>query len=104
VFYHLIHAVVLLVVGLTPRVSKAATICFGLGILLFSGSLYVLALTGIAWLGAITPVGGLCFLLGWAALSGRLGMSWRVEESERLEREHAAAEEFGVDEKETERR
>lgn len=41
---------------------------FCLGILLFSGSLYALALTGLTMLGAITPLGGLCFLAGWAAL------------------------------------
>jgi uncharacterized membrane protein YgdD (TMEM256/DUF423 family) len=43
--------------------------CFLIGTLLFSGSLYVLSLTGIRWLGAITPIGGLAFLLGWLALA-----------------------------------
>jgi uncharacterized membrane protein YgdD (TMEM256/DUF423 family) len=41
---------------------------FSLGILLFSGSLYGLALTGMKWLGPVTPLGGLAFLVGWAAL------------------------------------
>jgi uncharacterized membrane protein YgdD (TMEM256/DUF423 family) len=41
---------------------------FFAGILLFSGSLYVMALTNVRWLGAITPLGGLCFLAGWAWL------------------------------------
>jgi uncharacterized membrane protein YgdD (TMEM256/DUF423 family) len=41
---------------------------FVLGIILFSGSLYLLSVAGIAWLGAITPLGGLAFLLGWALL------------------------------------
>jgi uncharacterized membrane protein YgdD (TMEM256/DUF423 family) len=41
---------------------------FALGSLLFSGSLYVLALTGLRWLGMITPLGGVCFLLGWGLL------------------------------------
>ena len=79
VFYHMVHAVVLLVVGLTPKVSKPATICFVAGIILFSGSLYLLALTDISWLGAITPLGGLFLLLGWACLAGRLGMSRKPE-------------------------
>jgi hypothetical protein len=39
------------------------------GVLVFSGSLYVLSLTGIKWLGAITPIGGLAFLAGWLALA-----------------------------------
>lgn len=42
--------------------------CFIAGILIFSGSLYVLSLTGIRWLGAITPIGGLAFMAGWACL------------------------------------
>jgi uncharacterized membrane protein YgdD (TMEM256/DUF423 family) len=42
--------------------------CMILGILIFSGSLYVLSLTGITWLGAITPLGGLSFILGWSSL------------------------------------
>ena len=42
---------------------------FGLGILLFSGSLYLLALTGTRWLGAITPIGGTAFLIGWLAFA-----------------------------------
>lgn len=42
---------------------------FAVGILIFSGSLYVLALTGTRWLGAITPIGGAAFLLGWAMLA-----------------------------------
>ena len=41
---------------------------FVAGIVVFSGSLYVLAFTGVRWLGAITPLGGLCFLGGWALL------------------------------------
>ncbi len=42
---------------------------FLVGILLFSGSLYALALSGVRWLGAITPFGGVLFLVGWAALA-----------------------------------
>ena len=67
--YHLIHA---LAVGLTaallPRRAGATATLFALGVLLFSGSLYALALTGVRALGMVTPIGGLCFLAGWALL------------------------------------
>jgi uncharacterized membrane protein YgdD (TMEM256/DUF423 family) len=52
-----------------PAASRAASALFVAGIVLFSGSLYLLALTNIKWLGAITPLGGLCFLAGWACLA-----------------------------------
>ena len=42
---------------------------FVLGIVLFSGSLYILALSGLGWMGAITPIGGLCFLAGWVLIA-----------------------------------
>lgn len=51
----------------TPLTSASGW-CFIAGILIFSGSLYVLSLTGIRWLGAITPIGGLAFIAGWACL------------------------------------
>ena len=71
--YQLYHALALVLVGLlaTQRPSVAlsnAGICFGVGVLVFSGSLYVLALSGVRWLGAITPIGGLLLLIGWALL------------------------------------
>ena len=47
----------------------AVMVCFGLGILLFSGSLYAYALSGVRALGMITPIGGLLFLAGWALLA-----------------------------------
>ena len=70
VLYHLIHALALFALGLYAK-STGAHIhvtgwLFFAGIMLFSGSLYALALTGIKPLGAITPLGGLCFLAGWA--------------------------------------
>ncbi len=68
VLYHFLHAIVLLVIGLHGIGNRAAYFLFVAGILLFSGSLYVLALTNVRWLGAITPLGGLCFLAGWAWL------------------------------------
>lgn len=69
--YHFFHA---LAVGLTAvlaghvtnRFAASAAGLFTLGALLFSGSLYGLALTGMRSLGAVTPIGGLCFLGGWA--------------------------------------
>ena len=72
VLYHLIHAVVLLALALYARATQAAitvpAALFTSGIVLFSGSLYVMALTGVTKLGAITPLGGLAFLAGWASL------------------------------------
>jgi uncharacterized membrane protein YgdD (TMEM256/DUF423 family) len=73
VLYHLLHAVALLSLGLYARASGADVRTpaglFIAGILIFSGSLYALALSGIKPLGAITPVGGLCLLAGWAWLA-----------------------------------
>lgn len=68
VFYHFVHALALLGLSLMPRPSKGAAYGFIIGILIFSGSLYVLSLTGITKLGAITPIGGLSMMLGWACL------------------------------------
>ncbi|MEO7168614.1 MAG: DUF423 domain-containing protein [Spartobacteria bacterium] len=68
VLYHFVHALALLLLAALPATSRAASALFIAGILLFSGSLYLLALTNIKWLGAITPLGGLCFLTGWMAL------------------------------------
>jgi uncharacterized membrane protein YgdD (TMEM256/DUF423 family) len=70
VFYHFIHAIALLVLALYGAVNRGAWWFLFAGILIFSGSLYVMALIPQArgWLGAITPIGGLCFLAGWAWL------------------------------------
>lgn len=68
VLYHFLHALALLVLAALPQISRAAPALFVAGIVLFSGSLYLLALTNIRWLGAITPLGGLCFLAGWCCL------------------------------------
>jgi uncharacterized membrane protein YgdD (TMEM256/DUF423 family) len=72
--YHMYHALAILVVGLILGrldgwMIRAAAWAFTAGILLFSGSLYVLALTGVTALGAITPIGGLAFLVGWGLLA-----------------------------------
>jgi uncharacterized membrane protein YgdD (TMEM256/DUF423 family) len=68
VFYQFIHAVALLALALYGTINRGACWLFVAGILVFSGSLYLLALTNLRWLGAITPLGGLCFLAGWAWL------------------------------------
>jgi uncharacterized membrane protein YgdD (TMEM256/DUF423 family) len=68
VLYHLVHAVALLALALSGGANRAAYILLAAGILLFSGSLYTMALTNVRALGAITPLGGLCFLAGWAWL------------------------------------
>jgi uncharacterized membrane protein YgdD (TMEM256/DUF423 family) len=79
VFYHFVHALGLLVVPLFIRAgalaeSAGAWICGLLlaGILIFCGSLYILAVTGIKALGAITPIGGLSFIAAWLLLAYRL--------------------------------
>ena len=76
VFYQFIHSLGILIVGILPKTgtfpqSSAATVCAFLlaGIVIFSGSLYLLAVTGNRMLGAITPIGGVCFILGWALLA-----------------------------------
>src|SRR5690349_1755972 len=69
--YHLVHSVVLLLLALRSTVPRLLFALFGVGILIFSGSLYALAVTNLKILGAITPLGGLCFLGGWALLAFR---------------------------------
>lgn len=71
--YEMYHALALVAVGLLSarQPSTAAAIAgwaFLAGTLLFSGSLYALVLSGVRWLGAITPIGGVAFLVGWVAL------------------------------------
>jgi uncharacterized membrane protein YgdD (TMEM256/DUF423 family) len=68
VFYHFIHAIALLWLATLPNFKRGVWWLLFAGIILFSGSLYVMALTNLRWLGAITPLGGLCFLAGWAWL------------------------------------
>lgn len=70
--YHLTHALALaLAAGLfgQTRAGRVACVAFCVGIALFSGSLYTMTLTGTRWLGAVTPLGGLAMLVGWAALA-----------------------------------
>ncbi len=68
VLYHFIHAIALFVLALLGTTNRGAWWLLCAGIFLFSGSLYIMALTNLRWLGAITPFGGLCFLAGWAWL------------------------------------
>lgn len=68
VFYQFIHAIALLALALYGTINRGACLLLLMGVLLFSGSLYLLALTNLRWLGPVTPIGGLCFLAGWAWL------------------------------------
>ena len=79
VFYHFIHALGLLVVGLAARSGSLNATLAGrvgwlmlAGIILFSGSLYALALTRVTALGAITPLGGIAFIAAWIWLGAGL--------------------------------
>lgn len=77
--YHMYHALALLAVAwialkVPCGLSHAAGYCFLVGIVIFSGSLYVMALTNVRWLGAITPIGGVAMLVGWICLGIA---SWR---------------------------
>ncbi|HQN11124.1 MAG TPA: DUF423 domain-containing protein, partial [Quisquiliibacterium sp.] len=72
--YQMYHALALIAVAWVAgrdaaRSVRVAGVAFVVGTLLFSGSLYLLALTGIRWLGAITPLGGVAFLVGWGCLA-----------------------------------
>ena len=68
VFYHFIHAVMLFVLAERKVFPALAWWSFLAGILLFSGSLYLLAVTDARWLGRITPIGGVSFIVGWSCL------------------------------------
>jgi uncharacterized membrane protein YgdD (TMEM256/DUF423 family) len=73
--YHMYHALALVALGVLAvagRTGTALTVAgwsFLAGSLIFSGSLYILSITGMKWLGAITPIGGVLLLVGWAALA-----------------------------------
>lgn len=85
VFYHFVHALGILLVALLARTNAIALGAqtrvaglFFIGILIFSGSLYALAITGVRMLGAITPIGGLAFIAGWLLLA------WEAFRAQRL--------------------
>jgi uncharacterized membrane protein YgdD (TMEM256/DUF423 family) len=72
--YQMYHSLAMVAVGIvawqrSSLAARLAGLSFLAGILLFSGSLYLMAFTQIKWLGAITPVGGIFFLVGWASLA-----------------------------------
>lgn len=73
--YHFYHALGLLTVGLVAAQFPQSALVRGsgwamlAGIVVFSGSLYILSITGVRWLGAITPIGGVAFLVAWALLA-----------------------------------
>jgi uncharacterized membrane protein YgdD (TMEM256/DUF423 family) len=93
--YQQIHAVALLVVAVASgsasgsgpdrswpsRWRAASAWCFGLGIVIFAGTLYTMALGGPRWLGAITPLGGLALILGWGALAAEVLARHRARSS-----------------------
>lgn len=66
--YHLIHAAMIAVLGLLAPQIRFAPALFAVGTVVFSGSLYILVLSGVRVWGAVTPIGGVLFLAGWAAL------------------------------------
>jgi uncharacterized membrane protein YgdD (TMEM256/DUF423 family) len=68
VFYHFIHTVMLFVLAERKPFPTIAWWSFLIGICVFSGSLYLLAATNVHWLGAITPIGGVSFIVGWICL------------------------------------
>ena len=72
--YHFYHALALLIVGVVALHCKSALLTASgwsmvVGIVIFSGSLYALSISGIRILGAVTPIGGLCFIAGWVLLA-----------------------------------
>ncbi|MHA7815860.1 MAG: DUF423 domain-containing protein [Pseudohaliea sp.] len=79
--YHFYHALALALVGVlllsqpATALLKSSGWLFLIGIAVFSGSLYLLAITGIKWLGAVTPIGGLAFIAGWGCLAAA---AWKL--------------------------
>src|SRR5579871_1871006 len=76
VFYHFVHALGILIVSTLPKAglltrSAASLVCWLLlaGVIIFSGSLYTLAISGVRTWGAITPIGGVAFIAGWFVLA-----------------------------------
>ncbi|MBE9539173.1 MAG: DUF423 domain-containing protein [Proteobacteria bacterium] len=73
--YHFYHSLALLAVGILAlslpdsSLLRSSGWLFAVGLVVFSGSLYVLSLSGVHWLGAITPIGGLALIAGWACLA-----------------------------------
>ena len=68
VSYQMLHALALLALSVTKPQPRRALMLWWIGTGIFSGSLYLLCLTGFTWLGAITPLGGICLIAGWLSL------------------------------------
>ena len=68
VLYHFIHAIMLFILAARNPLPRLPWFSFLIGIVIFSGSLYLLAVTNDHWLGAITPIGGISFIVGWCCL------------------------------------
>lgn len=82
--YHVYHALALVLVGLLANSRRCrgwttAGISFLFGVLIFSGCLYALVFTGVKVLGAIVPIGGVAFLVGWLAMAAG-ALKWRKDE------------------------
>ncbi|MCS1408675.1 MAG: hypothetical protein M2R45_01851 [Verrucomicrobia subdivision 3 bacterium] len=75
VFYHFVHTLVLLWIGGRGETLLKPWGCFLLGTTVFSGALYVLAVTGVKWLGAVAPIGGGALIVGWLWLGVQIGRS-----------------------------
>jgi len=74
VLYHMFHSIAILVLGIIQKILpdlelQLVGLFFLLGIVIFSGSLYILVLSGLRWLGAITPIGGVLLIAGWLMLA-----------------------------------
>jgi uncharacterized membrane protein YgdD (TMEM256/DUF423 family) len=67
--WHMWHAVALVAISAAPIDERTPALLIGLGTLIFAGSLYVMALSGLRWLGAVTPIGGLLLIAGWLLLA-----------------------------------
>ena len=70
IYYHFIHSLAIILIAILNNQYNNINLSYSVylflfGIIIFSGSLYVLAITGIKWLGSITPIGGLLFIFGW---------------------------------------
>ena len=77
--YQMWHAVALLALGTWSWSGRRmAEIVMGAGTIIFSGTLYLMALTGMRWLGAVTPIGGLLMIAGWAMIGWR---AWRLPQA-----------------------
>ena len=74
VLYHLVHAPALFALAIAPvwdgKAAPRIAIAWLVGIAVFSGTLYLLAVTGLKWLGAITPIGGVALIVGWVLAAG----------------------------------